>query len=175
MAKEIDAASKLQSDVVNHLTPHCHSQDQFIHYPIHPKEETSNAGMLMTSLMLHESAGLINKAENGRYSLDDNTAQRKVFVHGDALSVATYSRLKMMIHRKLTQLGSEEYVKTLLSAHDATIMQKGHFHQLMHQAAAIYKQCYEGFMLPMQIANGVKRVIGDPVNLSTGWMDLRRV
>ena len=163
MGKEINAASKFQSDIVKHLTPHCHSQDEFIHYPIYPREETSNAGMFLTSLMLHESAGLIDKTENGQYTLDENTPRRKVFVYGDALSVATYSRLKMMIHRKSTQLGSEQYVNTLLSAHNATIMQKGHFHQLMHQAAAIYKQCYELFMLPMQIANGVKRVVGDPV------------
>jgi hypothetical protein len=43
------------------------------------------------------------------------------------------------------------------------VIQKGQFHQLIHQLVAIYSQFYGGFMQAMQVANGIKRVNGDPV------------
>jgi len=42
------------------------------------------------------------------------------------------------------------------------IMQKGLFHQLMHQASVIYKKYYGGFMQALQVELGVKRVTGQP-------------
>jgi hypothetical protein len=51
----------------------------------------------------------------------------------------------------------------LLDAHSAVEMQKGHFHQQMHQLSVIYTLFYGGFMQPFQVSNGVKQVNGNPV------------
>jgi hypothetical protein len=65
--------------------------------------------------------------------------------------------------QQITQLGNQEYVETLLSAQDPIFIQIGQFHQLMHQLQVKYTQFYSGFLQAMQVANGVKRVNGDPV------------
>ena len=77
--------------------------------------------------------------------------------------MSNYTKVPLKIARKLTSIGNEEYVGSLLEAHNSVVMQKGLFHQLMHQAAVIYIIFYGGFIQAMQVANGVKRVTGDPV------------
>ena len=67
------------------------------------------------------------------------------------------------IARKLTSIGRKDYVYTFLKANLCIFIQKGHFHQLIHQVGVIYTLFYGGFMPPMQLANGAKRVTGDPV------------
>jgi hypothetical protein len=54
-------------------------------------------------------------------------------------------------------------VETLLSAQEHIVIQKGQFHQQIHQLGAIYAQFYGCFMQLFQVANGVKQVNGNPV------------
>ncbi len=67
------------------------------------------------------------------------------------------------ILRKITEHGNQEYVEMLLMAQDCLFIQKGQFHQLIHQLGAIYSQFYGGFLQAMWVANGVKQVNGDPI------------
>ena len=100
----------------------------------------------MTSATLNESFGLIDKVKDAEFAFDNNAENRKIFLYGDALSVSTHSKLRLRIARKLTDIGSEEYVDTFLKANSCIFMQKGQFHQLMHQAGVIYTLFYGGFM-----------------------------
>ena len=50
-----------------------------------------------------------------------------------------------------------------MAAHKRTFMQKGLFHQGIHQAAAIYTVYCRGFPQALQVALGEKRVTGDLV------------
>jgi hypothetical protein len=51
----------------------------------------------------------------------------------------------------------------LLAAQDCIFIQNGAFHQFMHHLVSMYTQFYGGFMQPFQVANGVKRVMGNPL------------
>ena len=96
-------------------------------------------------------------------SLGEKADERVVFVYGDALTVSLHGSIYDKTLRQITQLGNREYIEVLLAAHDRIVIQKGQFHQLMHQLGGIYSQFYGGFMQAMQVANGMKRVNGNPV------------
>jgi len=162
-SKELYRVNKYQSDTINHINPYSKDKDKFYHFPLCPREETSNEGMMLTSATLNESLGLIEKTNNASFKTCKNTSNRNVFLYGDALSVSNHSKLSMNILRKLTEIGKEDYVKTHIEALDRIVIQKGLFHQQMHQCGVIYSLFYGSFIQPMQVANGVKRVMGDPV------------
>ncbi len=79
------------------------------------------------------------------------------------MSVSLHSIIYDKILRQITRLGNEDYVGTLLDVQDCICIQKGAFHQCMHHLASIYTQFHGGFMQLFQVANGVKRVTGDPL------------
>jgi hypothetical protein len=118
---------------------------------------------MLTNIHLLEILGMIKKAPNCLFSLDPNALKRIVFMYGDVLSVSLYSTLYDKILKSITHLGNKKYVQTLLEVQERIFVQKGHFHQLMHHLGGIYTQFYGAFMQPFQVANGVKRVTGDPV------------
>jgi hypothetical protein len=118
---------------------------------------------MLTNAALLEHLGLLQRIENGKHLLGDNTKKQITYLYGDALLMNFHTALYDKILHQITQLCNQEYVETLLSAQECIFIQKGHFHQLMHQLQAIYTQFYGGFLQAMQVANGVKRVNGDPV------------
>ena len=71
----------------------------------------------------------------------------------------------MKIARKLTDIGSDDYIDTFLKATPCIFMQQGQFHQLIHQAGVSYTLFHGGFMQTMQLANDVKSVQGDSVKI----------
>ena len=146
-----------------HLHPYLNKVDEYIYLPIVGRDETCTEGMLLTNAALMEHLGLLTKATKGKYNLGPNAKKRTVFLYGDALSNNLRNILYDMILCKITHLGNKLYVETLLTAQKRILIQKGHFHQCMHQLGVIYTQFYGGFMQAMPLANGVRRVKGDPV------------
>ncbi len=118
---------------------------------------------MLTNADLLEHLGLLHKVENGKYCLGDNAKKWIIYLYRDALLMNLHTTLYNKILQQITQLGNQEFVEMLLSAQDHIFIQKGQFHQLMHQLQTIYTQFYGGFLQAMQVANGVKRVNGDPV------------
>ena len=101
--------------------------------------------MLLTSATINESLGLLNKLDGGEFGLDAKALKRTVFMYGDALSCVTHANSKLVMAKKGTVPGNEKLVSDLLGAHSRIIMQKGLFHQLMHQCAVIYTKFYGVF------------------------------
>jgi hypothetical protein len=149
--------------VVRHLYPHARVEDVYFHPPLIGRNKTTNDGMMLTNAALLEILGLLKPIDGGRYVLGSNALQRKVFMYGDALSVAKHSALHDKIFKGITRLGNKDYVETFLSAHERVFMQKGQFHQQIHQLGAIYQQFYGCFMQAFVAENRVKRVNGDPI------------
>ena len=118
--------------------------------------------MLLTSTTLNESLGLLDMLPTGEFGLDVNTMKQKVVMHGDVLSCITHTNLKIAIAKKGTVPGNERLVNDLLGAHSRIDMQKGLFYQLIHQCTVVYTKYYGGFMQPLQVALGKKRVCNDP-------------
>ena len=162
-SKQMHYVRTFERDILNVINPQRKVQDKFHFFPICPREETSTKGMLLTSATLNESLGLLDKLPSGGFGLDVNAMKRKVAMHGDALSCITHTNSKIAIAKKGTVPGNERLVNDLLGAHSRIDMQKGLFHQLMHQCAVVYIKYYGGFMQPMQVALAKKRVKGDPV------------
>jgi hypothetical protein len=159
----IHKAMCFRNELLDHMYPYGRDPDTYIHEPLIGREETSNEGMMLTNASLLEILGLLTKRDGGLFDLGPNATKRCVFLYGDALSISLHSSLHDKILRQITRLGNENYVKILLAAQSRLFVQKGAFHQLMHQLAAIYKQYYGGFMQPFQADNQVKRVNGDPI------------
>jgi hypothetical protein len=158
----LDSIKKFQSRVIKHVNPTARDRDLFIHFPLYKRDETSNEGMTMVSATVHENCGLIRKSGNDDFVLQENATHRKVFMHGDGLTVSNYKRLEYKVARRSTEIGREDYVSTHLTALRRVMMQKGLFHELMHHAEAIYKLYYGGFLQAMQAHNAVKKVTGEP-------------
>jgi hypothetical protein len=161
-SKELDAIKKFQRRAIKHVNPTATDRDLFMHFPLYERDETSNEGMTMVSATVHENCGLIKKSGTSDYVLQPNANERRVFMHGDGLTVTNYKRLEYKVARRSTEIGREDYVSTHQTALRRVCMQKGLFHELMHHADAIYKLYYGGFLQAMQAHNAVKKVNGDP-------------
>ena len=116
-----------QAHSIKHINPTAHETDEFIIPPVIPREETSNSGILLTSLSLHESCELLEKGEEGNFDLQSKAKSRYINMTGDALSVKNYKSLKMKTTQKLTTIGNEGLVDTLIAAHDRITIQHGYF------------------------------------------------
>ena len=149
---------RFQSDITKHVNPNGKQCDKFIFFPLIKHDQTSNKGMMITSMILKESLGLVEKEDNCMLSLDPNALKRQLFFYGDALSVGVFNRLYGNIHKLRTSVGKEEYVKVLLNALGRIFMTKGLFHQMMQSTMVIYDLFYGTFLQALQMHGGVKRV-----------------
>jgi hypothetical protein len=150
--------------MVKHLYLHSKVPDtKYIHFPLIPRDETTNDGMTLTNAAILSSVGLLQKEEKGKYSLSKDAKERVVFMYGDALTVSLHGLIYNRTLQQITQLSNREYIEILLAAQDRIVIQKGQFHQLMHLLGSIYSQFFGGFVQPLHVANSVKRVNRDPV------------
>ena len=129
--KPLHHARTFRSDIVRHLYPNAKVPDKYIHFPLIPRDETTNEGMTLTNAAILNLAGLLKKEDNGKYSLGENAAQRVLFLYGDALTAALHDAIYDRTLCQITQLGNREYIEILLAAHDRIVIQKGQFHQLI--------------------------------------------
>ena len=154
-SNEFYYASTLQYDVVNQVNPTLNNNNKFIHFPICPREETSKKGIMLTSATINKSLPLINKVGNDNYAVDEHTNGREIFLHVDALSVSDHSKLYMRIQRNLSGISNEDCDITLVYLYQLTT------------SFSYRKDCFTNrsihaiFIQPMQVANGVKRVMSD--------------
>ena len=166
--KQLYWAEKYQSDMVNHINPNGGEMDEFMFWPIYPRDETSVEGMMMVSTHLLEQFGLIEEIEKngvrtGNYNIHPTTKKRLIFMYGDALSVVNWTACYYRIAQQLSTVGRKKYVENILASYERIIIQKGLFHQRMHQADAIFTVYYGAFLQAVQVSIGDKRVTGNPV------------
>ena len=87
--------------------------------------------------------------------MDEHTNEREKFLHVDALSVSDHSKLCMQIHRNLSGISNEDYVITLVYLYQLTT-------PFSYRKDCFTNGCIHAiFIQPMQVANGVKRVMSD--------------
>jgi hypothetical protein len=72
ISTEMYYANRFQADILKHVNLNGKECDKFIFFPLIKHDETSNKGMMITSMTLKESLGLIKKEDNGMLSLDPN-------------------------------------------------------------------------------------------------------
>ena len=75
-ASEINYALTLCSELVLHLYPYVHKEDEYIHLPLVGRDETCTERMLLTNAALMEYLGLLTKAEKGLYKLGPKAKKR---------------------------------------------------------------------------------------------------
>jgi hypothetical protein len=129
---EIYHATMFRSDLVAHLYPYSKEPDEYIHFPLIGRDETTNEGMMMTNTAILTNVGLLQKMDMGQYTITENAAKRYVF----RLHRKVYDKILC----RITQLDNQDYFETLLSAQDRVVIQKGQFHQLMHHLGTVYTQ-----------------------------------
>ena len=98
---------------------------------------------MFVSTQLHKDAGLIRELTpgSGNFRLTKNAKRRLVCLYGDALSVNNYTKVPLRSARQLTHLGSPNatrMINDMVESFDSVVIQKGLFHQLMHQCEVIY-------------------------------------
>ncbi len=117
----------------------------------------------MTALAISFSLGLLEKMPSGNIKSGLNIGKRKLFLYGDVMTVNNWKRTYSIIFNMYAQLGNETYVKALLDAYDSIFIQRGFFHQSMHQLGVIYSIFFGGFMQAILVGVGDKSIAGDPV------------
>jgi hypothetical protein len=99
-SKEVMNALTFQRDIVRHLHPRARIPDKYHCFPLIPRDETSNEGMLMTVLGIHFSLGLLERMPSGNIKRGMNVGKRKVFMYGDAMTVVNWKRTYDIIFNK---------------------------------------------------------------------------
>ena len=166
--RELYWARTYQRDVQDHINPLGRQKDRFLFWPIYGRDETSVEGMMMVVNHLLEEFGLteeiiVNGEKTGNYRLLENALNRLVFLYGDALTVSNWNHCFMRLAHQLTQLGQKKHVECLMKAYKRIVVQKGLFHQGMHQVCVIYSLYYGGFLQCLQVALARKRITGEPI------------
>lgn len=168
--KEIDAASKCQHDLVHHINPNAGVVDKMFAYPLSPYCETSHEGMLMAYADLARNLRMVDIIDNdldrnlGKTTLTPSTKSRRINLCVDALSAKMFRSLKLSLTRKLTEIGSADYVEALLTALDSFTCQHDYLHEhRMHRQDVIWRQFYGCVLQAFQAETRTLRINGDPV------------
>ena len=165
--KELYWARTYQRHVQDHINPLGRQKDTFLFWPIYGRDETSVEGMMMVVNHLLEEFGLtqeitVRGEKTGIFRLLGSALKRLVFMCGDALTVSNWNHCFMRLAHQLTQLGQRKHVECLMKAYKRVVIQKGLFHQGMHQVCVVYSLYYGGFLQCLQVALGRKRITGEP-------------
>ena len=123
--------------------------------------------MMVANHLLEEfglTEEIMSQGKNtGNYKLVDTALQRLVFLYGDALTVSNWNHCFMRLAQQLSQYGQRNHVESLMKAYQRIFVQKGLFHQGMHQVAVIYTLYYGAFLQCIQVALARKRITGEPI------------
>lgn len=100
----------------------------------------------------------------GKSTLTPTTKMRRIHLCVDALSAKMFRSLKWSLTRKLTEIGSAEYVEALLTALDSFTCQHDYLHEhRMHRQDVIWRQFYGCVLQAFQAETRTLRINGDPV------------
>ena len=82
--------------------------------PISPREEMSNEQALLAMIEMFEHLCVINKSDDGQYTLNETATSRWIFQYGDVLTIKKWHALGYIILQQMTQLGREDYVNVMM-------------------------------------------------------------
>jgi len=164
---EYDYAKKYQSEMIEHLSLRCCDPDRFLFWPIYPRDEVSIEGMIMVHTYLQEEFGMIDEIvkdgkATGNYQIHENAMKRLIFLYGDSLSVSNWKNCFLRNAQQLAQFRQKKFIQCILDVHKCVYIQHGLFHHGMHRSEAIFKFFYGGFLQPLQVVLGRKRINGEP-------------
>eukprot|EP00956_Cyclotella_meneghiniana_P031332 scaffold81936_cov56-Cyclotella_meneghiniana.AAC.3 len=170
-SKEMDRCSKFEADLVQHINPNVDKVDKMFAFPLSPHCETSHEGMLKVYAELGQSYRMFNIEDTstptgavGRCSLTPTTKKRKINLCVDALSAKMFRALLLNLTKKLTELGSHQYVEPLLDALEQFTVQHDYLHEhRMHRQDVIWRQFYGCVLQAFQAEMRYLRINGDCV------------
>jgi hypothetical protein len=149
---EVHRARNFETDLVSHLNENAKSVDQMFVFSMSSHCEGTHDGMLRVFTDMAKSLRMIDVDEGegksganrlGKSSLLPNTKKRKIHLCVDQLSAKMFRHLKLNLTKKLTELGSGEYVEPLLEALEQFTVQHDYLHEhRMHRQDVIWKQFY---------------------------------
>jgi hypothetical protein len=151
-----------QEDSLHYWNETYDAVDQFILFPICPRQEMKNDEAMLGMIEIFEELGVIYKTQNGTYKLSRTAADRVVFQYGDVLSIKKWYSLRFYILRKMTEIGKEDYVQVMMCAYDRFVKVHDYLHENIHRVQLIYKYFYGGFIQAVQALLGAKRIGADP-------------
>lgn len=168
--REIDRARKFETDLVKHINPNVGVVDKMFAFPLSPHCETSHEGMLMAFADMARQYHMIDIDESqidgmlGRSTLTQTTKKRKINLCVDALSAKMFRSLELNLTKKLTEMGSAEYVEALLDSLKSFTCQHDYLHEhRMHRQDVIWRQFYGCVLQAFQAETRTTRINGDPV------------
>jgi len=164
-SKEIDNASKFQKRMVKHLNPKAGTIDRMFAFPISQHCKTTHEGMKKVYADVGQAFQMFALNENGTTKLHPNAKKRKINLHVDGLTARNFRKLKYNLTRKLTEMGSVNYIVPMLEALERITCQHDLFHETrLHCQDCIYRTKYGCFLQPLQVLLSWKRINDDPVN-----------
>jgi hypothetical protein len=69
---ELYYVNRFQADIIKHINPNGNKCDIFMFFPLVKHSKTSNRGMMLTSMTLKETMGLIEMEDSSMILLDKN-------------------------------------------------------------------------------------------------------
>jgi hypothetical protein len=140
--ESIQHITSFQNDMVKLMNPHSDQVDQYILFPLSPRNEMSTAQCLLASIEIHKSLGLVDKAPNHKFATAFDSELRTIIQYGDVMTDDKWYSLELVVLLHLTEIGKEEYVKVVHGAMKRYIQQHDYLHENIHRLQAIYKLYY---------------------------------
>ena len=152
-----------QNDYLKMMNSTHTAVDEFILFPLCPRDEISYSGVLLTSINISTHLGLIEKTTNAKFKPAKNAHLRRIFQFGDVLTDERMANIDLRVLSHLTKIGHEDYVRVIYNSTKTYIKQHDYLHEIIHYLGTVFKVDYPGFLQPIQVLIGTKRIGIDPV------------
>ena len=165
----VDNIENYQRDSIRSWNETCDAVDEYYWPAICPREEMSTDEALLAMVNIFEGLGMIEKAEDGNYVLASSACDRLLFQYGDVLTIKKWHSLEYYILRKMTTIGKEDYVTMMMKVYKRFVKLQDYLHENIHRLQGIFKLFYGGFIQPVQVLLGTRKLRFDPTKAS--WKD----
>ena len=113
-----------------------------------------------------DDLAMIDKTDNGKYKPGANALRRLIFQMGDVLATKKWHSLTFTILQQMTAISKEEYIELKILVYKSFFKIQNYLHENIHRLQGIYKLFYGGFIQPIQVMLGTKKVKFDPTKVS---------
>jgi hypothetical protein len=168
VSKLLYRVKQFETNLVRHVNPDAGTVDQCFTAPVIHHDETSRKGMMKTFLEIAKHLQLLTYELNGsmigKAKLLPNALKRTINLQVDALSSQNFRSLLLHFSKKLTELSSSTHVLAIIRALKRITCQHDYLHEIrMHRQDVIWRTFYGGFLQPLVVHLGWRRITGNPV------------
>ena len=124
--------SSYQKESLARWNPAYDVVDQYIWFPISPREEMATDQALLAMIEIFDELKMIDKFESHDYVTGLFSHHCHIFQFGDVLTICKWHGLGYHILRKMTTIGKDAYVSVMMNAFNSFTKIQDYLHENIH-------------------------------------------